>query len=57
MWQEVHLPFSEMRPNPYFQPPGAKAGAPLDVSEVRAIGFAPQDQAPGQFMITSLTLE
>ena len=48
VWQVVRIPFAEIRPNPYFQPPGAKTGAPLDVSDVKWIAFAPQDQASGR---------
>ena len=51
VWQAVRIPFAEIRPNPYFQPPGAKTGAPLDVSDVKWIAFAPQDQAPGRLAI------
>ena len=51
VWQVVRIPFAEIRPNPYFQPPGAKTGAPLDVSDVKWIAFAPQDQAPGRLAI------
>ena len=50
-WQVVRMPFAEIRPNPYFQPPGAKTGAPLDVSDVKWIAFAPQDQASGRLTI------
>lgn len=46
-WQRVRLPFDRIRPNPYFQPPDAKTGAPIDVSEVTRIGFAPQDPGAG----------
>jgi hypothetical protein len=51
VWQLVRIPFSEIRPNPYFQPPGAKTGAPIDVSDVRFLAFAPQDQTPGRLAI------
>src|SRR5262245_35818874 len=44
VWQEVRIPFDEIRPNPYFQFPDAKTGAPIDVSAVKGIAFAPQDQ-------------
>ena len=30
-WQPVRIPFDKIQPNPYFQPPGAKTGAPLDL--------------------------
>jgi hypothetical protein len=40
-----------MRPNPYFQPPGAKTGAPLDVSAVTFIAFAPQDRTSGRLEV------
>jgi hypothetical protein len=51
VWQPVRIPFDEMRPNPFFQPPDAKPDAPLDVSEVKGIAFAPQDQTSGALAI------
>jgi hypothetical protein len=56
VWQMVRLPFGEMRPNPFFQPPGAKTGAPIDVSAVESIAFAPQDQSPGRLSIRSFVV-
>ena len=55
-WQEIEIPFADIKPNPYFQPPGAKTDAPLDVSEVKAIGFAPQSPAAGRLAITPFTV-
>ena len=51
VWQSIRIPFDETRPNPYFQPPDAKIGAPIDVSDVKAIAFAPQDTMPGRLTI------
>jgi hypothetical protein len=50
-WQTLRISLAEIRPNPYFQPPNAKTGAPLDVSEVTSIGFAPHDDVAGRFEI------
>jgi hypothetical protein len=50
-WQLIRIPFADIRPNPYFQPPGAKTGAPLDVSDVKFIAFAPQDKTSGRLAI------
>ena len=50
-WQLVRIPFDEIRPNPYFQPPDAKTGASLDVSAVGSIAFAPHDQTAGRLAI------
>src|SRR5262245_39340689 len=55
-WQAVRIPFDEIRPNPYFQPPGAKTGSPIDVSLVRFIAFAPQDKMAGRLQISALFL-
>jgi Carbohydrate binding domain (family 11) len=49
--QLIRIPFDEIRPNPFFQPPGAKTGAPLDVSDVKGIAFAPQDPTSGRLAI------
>jgi hypothetical protein len=56
MWQTVRIPFDEMRPNPFFQPPDAKRGAPLDVSEVEFIAFAPQDKMSGRLTISRIVV-
>jgi carbohydrate binding protein with CBM11 domain len=50
-WQSVRIPFESIRANPFFQPPGAKTGAALDVSDVKFIAFAPQDKTSGQLAI------
>jgi hypothetical protein len=51
VWQSVRIPFDEMRPNPYFQPPDAKTGSPIDVSDVKGNAFAPHDQTAGRLTI------
>ncbi len=56
-WQTVRVPFDQIRPNPYFQPPGANTGAPIDVSEVVRLGFAPQDQGAGQLVVSRFVVE
>ena len=56
-WQRVRLAFDEMRPNPYFQPPSAKRGAPIDVSDVAFIAFAPQDRSTGSLSIGRFVVE
>jgi hypothetical protein len=55
-WQPVQVSFDQMRPNPYFQPPDAKTGLPIDVTEVRSIGFAPQDRTAGHFAISKFVV-
>jgi hypothetical protein len=51
VWQPVRVAFDQIRPNPYFQRPDAKTGAPIDVSEVNGVAFAPHDQSPGRLLI------
>ena len=55
-WQQVRIPFDQMRPNPYFQPPDARTGRPIDVSDVKAIAFAPHDQTEGRLAIGSFVV-
>jgi hypothetical protein len=55
-WQPVRIALNVIRPNPYFQPPDAKTGAPIDVSDVSAIAFAPQDRGAGRFSISAFAL-
>jgi len=50
-WQPVRIPFDTIRANPFFQPPGAETGAPLDVSDVKFIAFAPQDPTSGRLAL------
>jgi hypothetical protein len=56
VWQLVRIPFAEIRPNPFFQFPDAKKAAPLDVSDVRFIAFAPQDDAAGTLTISRFVI-
>jgi hypothetical protein len=56
-WQAVQIAFDSIKPNRFFQPPDAKAGSPLDVSDVRFIAFAPQDKVSGRLMVTAFRLE
>lgn len=55
-WQTVEIPFAEIKPNPYFQPPGTDKSAPLDVSDVARIGFAPQTPGAGHLTIGRLLI-
>lgn len=52
VWRSVRLEFDQLRPNPYFQPPDAKTGTPIDVSEVKGIAFAPHHRASGQVVVS-----
>jgi hypothetical protein len=56
-WQTVRIPLDQIRPNPYFQPPGTNTGAPIDVSEVARLGFAPQDPSAGQLIVGGFVVE
>ena len=56
-WQVVRFAFADMKPNPYFQPPDAKQGSVIDVSDVPFIAFAPQDQTAGRFAIARFVVE
>jgi len=55
-WQAVQIAFDSITPNRFFQPPDAKTGSPIDVSDVKFIAFAPQDKASGRLMVTSFNL-
>jgi hypothetical protein len=56
VWQPVSISFDDIRPNPHFQPADAKTGAPIDVSEVMGIAFAPHDQTSGRLAISRFTV-
>lgn len=51
-WQPVRILFDQLRPNPYFQPPDAKTGGPLDLSNIKGIAFAPQNQPSGRLAVS-----
>jgi hypothetical protein len=55
-WQPLCIPLAELRPNPYFQPPGADTSGPLDVRSVNALGFAPQSPESGSLSIGRLVV-
>ena len=55
-WQTIRIPFSAIRPNPYFQPPDAKKGVPLDVSDVGTFGLAPQSPSSGRLTISRIVV-
>jgi hypothetical protein len=56
VWQPVEIAFDTVRPNPYFQPPDAKTGLPIDVGEVKGIAFAPHDRAAGHLAIGKIAV-
>ena len=56
VWQPVRIAFDDLRPNPYFQPPDAKNGAPIDVSQVNGIIFAPHDDTPGRLALSKFVV-
>ena len=55
-WQTIRIPFETLRPNPYFQPPDAKTGTPLDVSRVTEIAFAPQSADSGRLVMSRIVV-
>ena len=57
VWQTVRFAFADMKPNPYFQPPDAKQGSVIDVSDVAFIAFAPQDQTAGRLTVGRFVVE
>lgn len=56
VWQPVRVRLDLIRPNPYFQRPDANLTAPIDVTEVKGIAFAPHDDVSGRLVITSILL-
>ena len=57
VWQPVRIAFDDMKPNPYFQPPEAKLGGPIDVSDVGWIAFAPQDRTSGRLAVARFVVD
>ncbi len=41
-WTPVTIPFSSFKKNPYYTPPGAVPGHPMDLSKTSGINFQPQ---------------
>jgi hypothetical protein len=57
VWQPVRIAFDDLKPNPYFQPPDAKLGGPIDVSDVGWIAFAPQDRTSGRLAVARFVVD
>ena len=55
-WQQVAIAFDQMQPKLFFQPPDAKTGSAIDVSDVKVIGFAPQEKSDGRLSVTAFTV-
>jgi hypothetical protein len=55
-WEAIAIPLDKIRPNPYFQSPTARLGSPLDLHDVRSIGFAPHGPGAGRFMVAGFVL-
>ena len=55
-WHTVRVVLDSIRPNPYFQPPGARKDGAMDVSNVSSLGVAPQDSTAGTIWIRKLLL-
>ena len=55
-WHVIDIAFDQIRPNPYFQPPDAKTGNAIDVSDVPFIAFAPQSPDAGQLEVRKIVL-
>jgi hypothetical protein len=55
-WEQVAIAFDQIEPNAFFQPPDAKKGSAIDVSDVKFIAFAPQEKGAGQVAVTAFTV-
>lgn len=49
-WTEVMIPLSSFQKDPYYTPPDAVAGKPMDLSELKGMNFAPQ--MPGKLEVS-----
>jgi hypothetical protein len=52
-WEQVAIAFDQIEPNAFFQPPDAKKGSAIDVSDVKFIAFAPQEKGAGRLSVTA----
>lgn len=50
-WSDVSVPLSAFQKNPYYQPPDAKQGNPMDLSETKNLNIAPATPGKGTFWI------
>jgi hypothetical protein len=55
-WEAVRVSLATIRPNPYFQRPDAKLGAPPDLRDIAAVAFAPQVPGSGRFLVGDVVL-
>ena len=40
-WEKIEIPFDHFTLNPFYQPPGARKGAPLDLSHIETFNLSP----------------
>ena len=55
-WETVTIPFKDFVLNKYYQPEGAKKGAPLDLSRVEAVNLNPRTEGKHEFLVRGITL-
>ena len=53
-WSEVSIPLNSFRKDPYYTPPEAVLGHPMDLSKTSGMNFAPQMVGGGVLMISAV---
>jgi hypothetical protein len=56
-WETLSLPFGAFGLNRYYQPPGARAGLPLDLSHVETFNIAPVTPGDHEFELGEVAIE
>ncbi len=56
-WRVLRAPFASFRPNPYYQPPHARPGAPLDLGRVDTFNLSPLTPGRHAFEVRLVRLE
>jgi len=51
-WSDISIPLNSFRKDPYYTPPGAVLGHPMDLSKTSGMNFAPQMVGTGTLFIS-----
>ena len=56
-WSEIKIPVASFAKDPYYTPPNAELGHPMDLSKVNGMNFGPQAYGQGDLWVGPLSTE
>jgi len=55
-WETLSFPMTSFQLNPFYQPPGAQKGAPLDLSRIETFNIAPKTTGKHEFKLKEVLI-